>query len=182
MGFGEKPRYGSTVTVKNEQPTTNGQDEPEVKKSFFTKDRLLDVIGAICRFYLGYIWLSAGIAKMGNHMEVTQTIEAYEIFTPAWSDLLARVIGPLEIVGGLLLILGIFLRPSAKLSSVVLVLFIIGMASAWSRGLEINCGCFNPDPSEDTSNYAATIARDVIYIAMSWFIVYRPFKKFALYP
>ncbi|WP_342661952.1 MauE/DoxX family redox-associated membrane protein [Corynebacterium lubricantis] len=170
------------MTTTNEQHTTAESNPPGVKKSFLTKDRILDVIGAFCRFYLGYIWLSAGISKMGDHMNVTQTIEAYEIFTPAWSDLLARVIGPLEIVGGLLLIFGLFLRPSAKLSAVVLTLFIIGLASAWARGLEISCGCFNPDPNQETTNYLATILRDVAYFAMSLFIVYRPFKKFAIYP
>lgn len=131
---------------------------------------------------MAYIWISAGVSKIGVHMDVTQTIQAYEIFTPAWSDLLARLIGPLEISGGLLLLLGLKLRPAGWVSIGVLSLFIIGLGSAWSRGLVIDCGCFNPEQSDGGTNLVVTMARDVFYIAITLFMIYRPFKKFALYP
>lgn len=131
---------------------------------------------------MAYIWISAGVSKIGVHMDVTQTIQAYEIFTPAWSDLLARLIGPLEISGGLLLLLGLKLRPAGWVSIGVLSLFIIGLGSAWSRGLVIDCGCFNPEQSDGGTNLVVTTARDVFYIAITLFMIYRPFKKFALYP
>lgn len=143
---------------------------------------VLDAISAFARFYLAYIWISAGIAKLSDHMVMTQTIVAYEIFTPQWSDYLARLIGPLEIAGGILLLLGLFLRQAGKVSAIVLVLFIIGIGQAWARGLDIDCGCFNlePDPNQAT-DYLITILRDIGYLALSIWIVYRPFKKFALY-
>ena len=75
-----------------------------------TKTLVLDVLSALARFYMAYIWISAGWAKIGVHLDTAKTIEAYEIFTPAWSDLLAHIIGPLELAGGLLLLLGIKLR------------------------------------------------------------------------
>lgn len=131
---------------------------------------------------MAYIWISAGVSKIGVHMDVTQTIQAYEIFTPAWSDLLARLIGPLEISGGLLLLLGLKLRPAGWVSIGVLSLFIIGLGSAWSRGLVIDCGCFNPEQSDGGTNLVVTMARDVFYIAITLFMIYRPFKKFALHP
>lgn len=143
---------------------------------------MLDILSAAARFFMAYIWLSAGVAKIGVHMDVTQTIMAYEIFTPAWSDLLAHLIGPLEIGGGLLLLLGIKLRPAGWVSIGVLTLFIIGLASAWSRGLVIDCGCFNPSAEDEGTNLLVTIGRDVCYILITLFMIYRPYKKFALYP
>lgn len=171
--------YSHGVTTTYEQ---SAAAPAEAKSPWLNRGRILDLIAAICRFYLAYIWLKAGISKVGNHMDVTQAIIGYEIFTPYWSDLLARIIGPLEIAGGLMLLLGLWLRPSAKLSAVVLTLFIIGIASVWVRGLDISCGCFSQEPSSGPMEYAATIARDIVYLAMSVFIIYRPFKKWAIYP
>lgn len=148
-----------------------------------TKSLVLDVLSALARFYMAYIWISAGWSKIGVHLDVTKAIEAYQIFTPDWSDLLAHIIGPLEIAGGLLLLLGIKLRWSGKVSIIVLSLFIIGMLSAWQRGLVIDCGCFDPSSAgEGETNLLVTVARDVLYIAITAFMMWRPFKKFAIYP
>lgn len=132
---------------------------------------------------MAYIWISAGAAKINDHMNVTQTIMAYEIFTPEWSDFLARLIGPLEIAGGVMLLLGVFLRRSSMVSIVVLSLFIFGITQAWSRGLVIDCGCFNVDPATagTETEYLKTILRDIFYIALSVWTIYRPFKKWAVY-
>lgn len=146
--------------------------------------RVLDIISAVARFYMAYIWISAGVAKLNDHLAVTQAITAYEIFTPQWSDYLARLIGPLEIAGGVLLLLGIFLRGSSKVAAVVLVLFMIGIGQAWARGLAIDCGCFTVDINldEQAMNYFKTILRDIGYLALTIWTINRPFKKFAIYP
>ena len=147
-----------------------------------TRDRVLDVLSALARFGLAFMWIYAGVTKLDNRLLITQSIEAYEIFTPDWSHLLAGLIGPLEIAGGLILLLGIKLRPAGWVSVGVLLLFIIGLASAYSRGLQIDCGCFGPDPDSSPTDLLWAIARDVGYIAVTVFMIYRPFKKFALYP
>lgn len=148
-----------------------------------TKTLVLDVLSALARFYMAYVWIDAGASKIGVPLDVTKTIEAYEIFTPDWSYLLAHIIGPLEVAGGLLLLLGIKLRWSGKVSIIVLTLFIIGMLSAWQRGLVIDCGCFDPSAAgEGETNLLVTVARDVGYIAITAFMMWRPFKKFAIYP
>ena len=65
----------------------------------------------------------------------------------------------------------------------MLTLFIIGMLSAWQRGLVIDCGCFDPSAAgEGETNLLVTVARDVAYIAITGFMMWRPFKKFAIYP
>jgi uncharacterized membrane protein YphA (DoxX/SURF4 family) len=146
--------------------------------------RVLDAVSFFARFFMAYTWIAAGAAKLDNHLNMTQAIMAYEIFTPQWSDLLARLIGPLEIAGGVLLLLGIFLRQASKVATVVLVMFIIGIAQAWVRGLGIDCGCFSIEPNMDkvAMDYFVTILRDIGYIALSVWTIYRPFKRFALHP
>ncbi len=148
------------------------------------KALVLDVISAFARFFMAYIWLKAGLAKLGEEMATTQSVAAYRIFTPEWSGYIAQLIAPLEIAGGVVLLLGLFLRQSSKLSNVVLVLFIIGIAQAWARGLQIDCGCFGIDPNdtEFVMDYLRTIIRDIFFIFLGFWTIKRPFTKWAIYP
>lgn len=143
---------------------------------------VLDALSALARFGLAVMWIYSGSTKLGNHMTVTQSIEAYEIFTPYWSNLLANIIGPAEIAGGLILMLGIKIRPAGWVSVGVLVLFVIGLASAYHRGLQLDCGCFGPNPEGASDDLLVAIVRDIGLIAATLFMIYRPFQKFALYP
>ena len=163
------------------RPARNEAGRPETD----TRTRILDVVSFVARFYMAYIWISAGLSKIfDSTMNVTQTIQAYEIFTPQWSYVLAHLIGPLELAGGLLLLFGVYLRHSSIVAIVVLSLFIIGVSSAWMNGLEINCGCFGPE--EAATNYELeyfqTIVRDLFYIALMAWTIYRPFKGWAVRP
>ncbi|MDU0479639.1 DoxX family membrane protein [Staphylococcus chromogenes] len=148
------------------------------------KTIILDAISFIARFYMAYIWLKAGYAKIGNHRDMTQAISAYNIFTQEWSSYLAQLIGPLELAGGILLLLGIFLKSSSKVSAFVLILFMIGIGQAWARGLAIDCGCFRVEGLSEavTMNYLKTLLRDCGYLFLTLWTIYRPFRKFAVYP
>lgn len=147
-------------------------------------ERAKDAVSFFARFFMAYIWMTAGIGKLGERMAMSQAITAYKIFTPQWSDYLAQLIGPLETAGGLLLLLGLFLKPASKVSIGVLALFIVGIAQAWARNLSIDCGCFSTSTvgAEVAMDYAKTIARDVFFIALSAWTIYRPYKKWAIYP
>ncbi|MFG6304704.1 MauE/DoxX family redox-associated membrane protein, partial [Corynebacterium hesseae] len=94
-----------------------------------------DLMSALVRFGMAAVWIIAGIQKLDARMEMTQAIEAYGIFTPEWSGYLAYLIGPLELMGGVLLLLGLFLREASAVAAVVLVLFMVGISQAWARGL-----------------------------------------------
>ncbi|WP_244080778.1 MauE/DoxX family redox-associated membrane protein [Corynebacterium striatum] len=148
------------------------------------KKLILDVVSAFARFYMAYIWIKAGVAKLGEPLSVMQSIKAYEIFTLEWSGYLANIIGPLEIIGGVLLLFGLFLKTSAKVGTIVLALFMIGIGQAWLRGLGIDCGCFEANPEQDAQvmNYMMTLLRDTFYIFLMVWTMVRPFKKFALHP
>ena len=145
---------------------------------------VLDVISFIARFGMAWVWIEAGVHKLGKTLDMTQAIKGYGIFTPEWAGYLATVIGPLEVIGGVLLLLGLFLRRSSIVATIVLLLFMVGIAQAWARGLDIDCGCFgydaqNPDSGMD---YAKTLLRDAAYLFLTVWTIKRPFTKFALHP
>ncbi|MDO4928982.1 MAG: DoxX family membrane protein [Corynebacterium sp.] len=143
---------------------------------------LLDIISAFARFYMAYIWLDAGISKLGNEMTSAQSIQGYEIFTETWSNYLAQLIAPLEIAGGLLLLFGLFLRHSSWVAAFVLALFMIGIAQAWARGLNIDCGCFEASNEDGIGmDYGRTLVRDAFFMLLTLWTALRPYRRFALY-
>lgn len=144
----------------------------------------LDLISFLSRFGMAAIWLWAGFSKLGNEMAVAQSVLAYEMFTPEVSTFIATILAPLEIAAGLMLLLGIFLRQTGKVTAFVLALFTIGLIQAWVRGLAINCGCFsvNINDTGDTMTYLWAVLRDFGFIAVTLWTVYRPFRKWALHP
>ena len=171
----------NTYDVQVAEPDTLDGAEPGAGETS-TSERVLDVLSALARFGLAVMWIVRGTTKLGNHMTVARNIEAYDIFTPYWSSLLANLIGPLELAVGLILLLGIKIRPAGWVSFGVLLLFVIGLSSAYARGLQIDCGCLAPDPGNPSGDLLWGIIRDIGLIAVTLFMIYRPFKKFALYP
>ena len=47
-----------------------------------TKALVLDVLSALARFFMAYVWLDAGIAKLGVPLDVTKTCLLYTSPSP----------------------------------------------------------------------------------------------------
>jgi hypothetical protein len=62
--------------------------------------------------------------------------------------------------------------------------FVLGIASVWARGYNIDCGCFGGggDVSEEgrTGRYTAAILRDLLFVGMGVWLVAWPRTKFGL--
>lgn len=142
----------------------------------------LTSIAPLFRVVLGTIWIVAGTTKLGKIASTTQSIEAYQIFSFEWARFLATIIGPTEIVGGMLLVLGVFVRACSAVSLVVLVLFVTGHVQALIRGLSIDCGCFGTGGvAENRSAMYVAIFRDVALITMNTYVWKSPnSKRFSL--
>src|SRR5690606_3176879 len=87
------------------------------------------------------------------------------------SRLIGTALPVVEIALGVLLLLGLLTRPVALVGGLLMLAFIAGVASAWARGLSIDCGCFGdggPVAPEDT-RYLEEIVRDVLLVlAAAW--------------
>jgi len=100
------------------------------------------------RIALGGIFIFAGQAKMfpiANVDTLIWEINQYDILPHQLATAYGWVLPPLEILIGVLLIAGIFLKTSAVLSGLITISFIIAKAEAMIRGLDISiCSCFGP--------------------------------------
>ncbi|PRQ10332.1 DoxX family protein [Corynebacterium sp. 13CS0277] len=147
--------------------------------------RLWPWVSAAARLGLAAVWIISGLSKIGDPLATRQSVAAYELFSPGIVNIIGTAIAPVEIALGVLVLLGVFLRPVGIVSGVIFLAFIGGIASAWARGLTIDCGCFgtggyNADVTWWT--YTSEILRDLLFVAMAAIVAWRPFRRFALYP
>ncbi len=157
---------------------------PEGQSSGSRRGILWDVISLLCRLGVAAVWLVAGVVKTQDRLLTIQSVASYEILSPSLTRFVGMWIGPLEIILGLFILFGVFLRFSALLSAIILGIYIVAIVSAWDRGLTIDCGCFSAggfDPTVTGWNYLGDILRDLGYIVMSLWTVKWPFRKFAIY-
>jgi len=66
----------------------------------------------------------------------------YGILPPGLAAPFAYVLPFFEVGLGLYLAAGLFVRGSALVGSVLLVVFLAAQAQAWARGITLDCGCF----------------------------------------
>lgn len=139
-------------------------------------------LGLLARLVVGGVWIVAGALKITDPNASVQAVKAYELLPTSVVEPVGFLLPTLEVVIGLALVLGVLTRGAAILSALLFVAFIIGIASAWARGLEIDCGCFGgggADP-DAASKYPWEIARDVGLLLLSGFLVWQRSTRLAL--
>lgn len=107
--------------------------------------------GLVLRVALGLFFLYAGGEKLFRLDDFVQDVANYRIVYPPVDGLVGYVLPWVELFTGLALVFGVICR-GALLSVIVLsIVFMVGIGSAWFRGLSINCGCFGA--SDAPTNY-----------------------------
>jgi uncharacterized membrane protein YphA (DoxX/SURF4 family) len=139
-------------------------------------------IGLVVRLTLGGILLIAGYLKVGNPDKSQMAVRAYEMLPISVANLLGLILPPVEIVIGVLLILGALTRVMAALGGFTMIVFIIAIAQAWARGLNIDCGCFGGGgavaPGE--TKYLQEILRDTGLAFLAAYLIRYPVTKFSI--
>ncbi len=140
-------------------------------------------IGVLARVVVGGVWVVAGWLKLGDPSESVRAVRAYDLLPEGIVPLVGHALPVVEIVVGLCLLLGLVTRWAAVASAVLLVAFVVGISSAWARGLSIECGCFGGGggPAEGASDkYPLELARDVGLLLLTGWLIVRPRTRYAL--
>lgn len=102
----------------------------------------------VSRLFLGFIFLSFGMSKISDPVAFAKEIGNYDLLPIFSLNFFAIILPWIEIVIGILLILGIRLKANALIGAILMVIFIIMVAIAWARGLDISCGCSSAFPQK----------------------------------
>jgi uncharacterized membrane protein YphA (DoxX/SURF4 family) len=96
------------------------------------------------RLVVGAFFVWAGALKVIHPLAFVQDILDYRVFSQAVAFFLGLTMPWVELVSGLLLMLGLYRRASALIISALLASFIILIVVTMARGLDLICGCLGP--------------------------------------
>jgi len=139
-------------------------------------------IGLLARLITGGVWIVAGALKLPDPASSIRAVRAYELLPESVVPTVGYALPVVEVVLGVCLVLGLLTRAMGVLSSLLFVAFIVGISSAWARGLSIDCGCFGGggEIADATSKYPSEIARDVGLLLLSAWLVIWPRTRWSL--
>jgi len=99
----------------------------------------------VLRMALGGIFIYAAYIKLAEPWQLFAAgIRSYEVLPMQAADVLARTLPWFELVVGVLLVVGRWLRVSTLATSGLLLVFFSLMVRAHIKGQTIDCGCFGP--------------------------------------
>jgi uncharacterized membrane protein YphA (DoxX/SURF4 family) len=123
------------------------------------------------RLILGGVFVFASVDKILHPAAFAEAVYNYQILPDNLINLTAIVLPWLELVLGSLLIIGVWMPGTVIISNLLLLTFIGVLVYNTSRGLDIHCGCFSTEPSEDPlSNW--TIARDALFLVPAAYLLF----------
>ena len=126
------------------------------------------VIG--CRVVLGALFLWAAATKLPDMSAFAQDLANYRILPGVLVPWAATAVVGVELVAGLALVTGVGARAGAVVVAGLLLAFIVFLAQALLRGIDLRCGCFGGD--EAASWW--TVARDVAMLAAALLVAWAP--------
>ncbi len=126
----------------------------------------------LCRLILAAVFIYAGAVKMDDVVAFAGHVAAYQLLPYAGNYLVAATLPYVEFLAGILLLLNARVRPALAAVGGLTVLFMFALSTVVARGLDIDCGCFDPGGGQDVSAVVA-LWRDVglmILVIITWWL------------
>ncbi|MFJ2029484.1 DoxX family protein [Streptosporangium sp. NPDC087985] len=137
----------------------------------------------VSRLVLAGVLIFAGWGKIGAPVLSVQSVKAYELLPDSLATVVGYGLPILEIVIGVLLVAGLLTRAAGIVSALLMLAFVIGIASVWARGLRIDCGCFGGGGQLKAGvepGYLVDILRDSGLFVLGVVTAWLPPGRFAL--
>jgi uncharacterized membrane protein YphA (DoxX/SURF4 family) len=140
--------------------------------------RGLPWLGLAIRMGAAAVWIVAGVAKLPEMESFRTLVERYGILPHVLAAPFAFVLPFVEIALGLYLAAGLFVRGAAGAGTVLFAVFLAAQATAWARGLNLDCGCFGAAVQSKVG--PLTMLRDVALGIPTFLMLALPARLFSL--
>ncbi len=118
----------------------------------------------LVRLGMAAVFIAAALPKIQSPDLFASDVFNYQML-PNWGvNVVAIGLPWLELVVGVCLGLGIWTRASALWMAGMMVVFMIALASATARGLDISCGCFEVGAEGGHGSLVWAVVRDVAFL------------------
>jgi putative oxidoreductase len=123
------------------------------------------------RWILGGVFIVAAVSKIIQPAPFATAIANYRLLPHELIHLAAIMLPPIELVAGLLLLAGAWVRASALVVAALTGVFLVAIISALARGLNIECGCFGTVGGRKVGLTA--LVMDVALLAVAVWLMWR---------
>jgi uncharacterized membrane protein YphA (DoxX/SURF4 family) len=106
------------------------------------RSRALAWLGFAVRLGAAAVWIIAGAAKIPQIQAFHVLVQRYGILPDAVAGPFSYILPFFELAVGLYLAVGLFVRGTALAGTFLFAAFLVAQASAWIRGISLDCGCF----------------------------------------
>lgn len=130
------------------------------------------------RLVLGGLFCLAAFKKLNDPQSFAEAIKGFRILSEVDHAVLitnaAFVIPWVEMIAGVMLILGLWTRASAVAVGLALVSFIAGLVSVMARGIQTDCSCFGDlNLFCDAAVGWCQVIRNVVLLVPTGYLVWR---------
>ena len=136
-----------------------------------------DYLTLIFRLIVGGVFIYASFYKILEPATFAKSIWFYHMVPGSLINLMAIYLPWLELLVGIGIIFGCNYRGAVVLVNLMMILFMIALATAVSRGISIDCGCFKAAQATDSSAMDALI-RDIGLLVLTVQLLFSKSKKF----
>ncbi len=124
------------------------------------------------RIFLGGIFIAAAIPKIADVEAFAISIATYQILPLPLVNIQAVVLPWLELITGFLLIVGFRCKAQALAINGMLVMFIVAIYIAMSKGIQAQCGCFGAEAEAAMNELTWTkIIEDIGWLLIGLYIL-----------
>jgi putative oxidoreductase len=122
------------------------------------------------RLYLGGVFLVACWHKILHPGIFALDVATYQLLPLELINLQALILPWVELLAGIMLVIGFRTRAAALLINLMMVSFILALAWALWLGLDMGCGCFASEGGDDPISWR-TVLRDLAWLLMGLWIM-----------
>ena len=126
----------------------------------------------ITRLVIAAAFILAALPKIQDPIAFAASVDGFRVVGGELTMWVALLLPWVELVIGLGLLVPQLRLGSGFIIGALLVAFIGLHLSAWSRGLDISCGCFGPETRDTTPNYLWLLGRNFALL-LATIIVFR---------
>lgn len=129
------------------------------------------LIALFVRIYLAWVFLSACWFKIVAPASFALDIATYEILPLSLINIMAIWLPWIELFVGVMLLIGLRVRPASLLVAGMMVMFIVALGIALAKGLDMSCGCFASSGADEDPISILTMLRDAGWLALSLYVL-----------
>jgi uncharacterized membrane protein YphA (DoxX/SURF4 family) len=122
------------------------------------------------RLYLGWVFVYACLHKIAHPGMFALDIATYDILPLSVINILAVTLPWVELFAGIMLVAGFRVRGASLAVAGMMVMFIVAIIIALDKGLDMSCGCFASQTTEEDPISFLTVLRDSGWLFLSVYI------------